>query len=67
MPEIDDEKLENLMSLVVKEHPDLDPYVVWVLCINQLLNEQGIYGDEKLAEQLRQERDKNSNFRVEII
>ena len=34
MPEIDDERLEYLMELVTKEHPDLDRYVVWVLCVN---------------------------------
>jgi hypothetical protein len=42
MAEIDGERLEYLMDLVSKEHPDLDKYVVWLLCINQLLNEQGI-------------------------
>jgi hypothetical protein len=67
MPEIDDERLEYLMELVTKEHPDLDQYVVWVLCINQLLNEQGIYGDENVAEEIRQKRNKESQFRVEII
>ena len=67
MPEIDDERLEYLMELVTKEHPDLDRYVVLVLCVNQLLNEQGIYGDENVAEEIRQKRNKESQFRVEII
>jgi hypothetical protein len=55
------------MELVTKEHPDLDRYIVWVLCVNQLLNEQGIYGDENVAEEIRQKRNKESQFRVEII
>ena len=67
MPEIDDERLEFLMELVTNEHPDLERYVVWVLCVNQLLNEQGIYGDENVAEEIRQKRNKESQFRVEVI
>jgi len=67
MVEIDEERLEYLMDLVSKEHPELDKYVVWVLCVNQLLNEQGIYGDEKAAEEIREKRNKESQFRVEII
>jgi hypothetical protein len=67
MADIDEERLEYLMELVTKEHPDLDRYVVWVLCVNQLLNEQGIYGDENVAEEMRQKRNKESQFRVEII
>ena len=67
MPEIDDERLEYLMELVTKEHPDLDLYVVWVLCVNHLLNEQGFYGDENVAEEIREKRNKESQFRVEII
>ena len=47
MVDIAEEKLQNLMELVIKEHPDLDPYVVWIISTNYLLNEQGIYGDEK--------------------
>ena len=52
MADIDEERLQMLMELVNKEHPDLDPYVIWVLCVNQLLNEQGLFGDEKVAELL---------------
>ncbi len=50
MVDIDEEKLQNLMQLIIKEHPDLDPYVVWIVSANYLLNEQGTHGDEKLAE-----------------
>ena len=66
MPEIDDERLEYLMELVTKEHPDLDRYVVWVLCVNQLLNEQGIYGDENAAKEIREKRHKEAQFKVMI-
>ena len=44
MADIDEERLQTLMELVNKEHSDLDPYVIWVICVNYLLNEQGIYG-----------------------
>ena len=30
MVDIDEEKLQNLMELVIKEHPDLDAYVLWI-------------------------------------
>ena len=67
MPEIDEERLEYLKDLVTKEHPDLDPYVIWVLCVNQILNEQGIYADEKLVEKIREERTKEAQFRIQVI
>ena len=35
MVDIDEEKLQNLMELVMKEHPDLDAYVVWIICAQQ--------------------------------
>ena len=67
MPEIDDERLECLIELVTKEHPDLYRYVVWVLCVNQLLNEQGIYGDENVAEEIRQKRHQEAQFKIQVI
>ena len=66
MVEINEERLEYLMDLVAKEHPDLDAYLIWVLCVNQLLNEQGIYGDENAAEEIRQKRHKEAQFKVMI-
>ncbi len=30
MVDIDLEKLQNLMELVIKAYPELDPYVVWI-------------------------------------
>jgi hypothetical protein len=65
MVDIDEEKLQNLMELVIKEHPDLDPYVV--ISANYLLNEQGIYGDEKLAEQIREQRNKESGYNIRVV
>ena len=67
MVDIDEEKLQNLMELVIKVHPDLDPYVVWIISANSLLNEQGIYGDEKLAEQIREQRNKESGYNIRVI
>ena len=67
MAEIDEEKLQNLMELVIKEHPDLDTYVVWIISANYLLNEQGIYGDEKIAEKIREERNKQSGYSIRVV
>ena len=67
MVDIDEEKLQNLTELVIKEHPDLDPYVVWIISANFLLNEQGVYGDEKLAEQLREQRNKESGYNIRVV
>jgi hypothetical protein len=55
------------MDLVIKEHPDLDAYVIWSLCVNQLWDEQGIYGDAKIVVEIREQRKKESNFKIEII
>ncbi len=67
MSDIDEERLQMLMELVNKEHPDLDPYVIWVLCVNQLLNEQGLFGDEKVAEQIREKRKQESGYSIRVI
>jgi hypothetical protein len=55
------------MELVNKEHPDLDPYVIWVVCVNYLLNEQGIYGDETQAQKLREERNHELKYNIRIV
>ena len=67
MVDIDEEKLQNLMELVIKEHPDLDPYVIWVVCVNYLLNEQGIYGDETQAQKLREERNHELKYNIRVV
>ena len=67
MAEIDEERLQTLMDLVLKENPEMDQYVVWVLCVNQLLNEQGIYGDEKIAEQIRQQRNQEAQYNIRVV
>jgi hypothetical protein len=67
MTEINEERLEYLRDLVTAEHPDLDPYVIWALCMNQLLNEQGIYADEKIIEEVRAERNKKAEYRIQVI
>ena len=56
MVEVDQEKLQILMDLVLKENPELDPYFIWVISTNYLLNEQGVYGDEEFAQKLREKR-----------
>jgi hypothetical protein len=67
MVEIDEERLQKLMELVYAENPEMDKYVIWVLCVNQLLNEQGIYGDEKIAEEIRQKRDQEAQYSIRVV
>ena len=67
MVEIDEERLQTLMELVLNENPEMDKYVIWVLCVNQLLNEQGIYGDEKIAEELREQRNKDAQYSIRVV
>ena len=67
MTEIDEERLQTLMELVLKENPEMDQYVVWVICVNQLLNEQGIYGDEKLAKEIREKRDQEAQYSIRVV
>ncbi len=67
MVDLYEEKLQNLMELVMKEHPDLDPYVVWIIGANYLLNEQGIYGDEELAGQMREQINTGSGYYIRVI
>jgi hypothetical protein len=67
MADIDEERLQKLMELVNKEHPDLDPYVIWVVCVNYLLNEQGIYGDEIQAQKLREERNHELKYNIRVV
>ena len=67
MIDIDEERLQTLMELVLKENPDMDKYVIWVLCVNQLLNEQGIYGDEKIAQEIRDKRNQGEQYCVRVV
>ena len=67
MADIDEERLQTLMEQVNKENPDLDPYVIWVICVNYLLNEQGIFGDETLAQKLRDERNHELKYSVKVV
>ena len=66
MTDIDEERLKTLMEAVNKEHPDLDPYVIWVICVN-LLNEQGLYGDETIAQQSRDQRNKETGYNIRVV
>ena len=43
MTKIDEERLQTLMDLACNEYPEIDKYAIWVVCVNQLLNEQGIW------------------------
>ncbi len=42
------ERFKMLMDACKQEYADIDPYVIWyIYSMDNLLNEQGIYGDEK--------------------
>ena len=66
MVEIDNERLTQLMELCKQEYPDIDPFIIWVYSMDYLLNEQGIYGDEKEAQKLYEQAREELKFNVRI-
>ncbi len=44
------------MELANQENQDLDRYVIWVICVNYLSNEQELYGDDNSANQQREKK-----------
>ncbi len=66
MADIDEERLQTLMERVNIEIPDLGPYVIWVICVYHLLNEQGIYGDEDVAKQQREQRNHELKYNIKL-
>ena len=52
MVEIDNDRLTQLIEVCKQSYPDIDPYIIWVYSVDYLLNEQGIYGDEKEGKRL---------------
>ena len=66
MVEVDQEKLQILMDLVLNENPELDPYFIWVISTNYLLNEQGVYGDEEFAQKLREKRNEELQYNIRV-
>ncbi len=63
---IDDEKINELIELSTKEYPDIDPYFIWVVSYNYLLNEQGVNPDEELVQKLRDERSKELKYDIRV-
>jgi len=66
MVEIDNERLTILMDACKQEYPDIDPYIIWVYSVDYLLNQQGIYGDEKEAQKLYEQARGELKFNVRI-
>ena len=66
MVEIDNERLTQLMELCKQEYPDIDPFIIWVYSMDYLLNEQGIYGDEKVAQKLYEQARGELKFNVRV-
>ncbi len=66
MVEVDNEHLTQLMQLCKQEYPDMDPFIMWVYGMDYLLNEQGIYGDEKEAQKLYEQARGELKFNVRL-
>ena len=66
MVEIDNERLTQLIEVCKHEYPDIDPYIIWVYSVDYLLNEQGIYADEKIAQQLYEQARSEVKFNVRV-
>jgi hypothetical protein len=66
MVEVDSEQLNILMEACKQEYPDIDPYIIWVYSVDYLLNQQGIYGDEKEAQKLYEQSRGELKFNVRI-
>ena len=66
MVEVDNERLTQLIELCKQEYPDIDPYIIWVYSMDYLLNEQGIYADEKIAQQLYEQARSELKFNVRV-
>ena len=66
MVEVDNERLTQLMELCKQEYPDIDPFIIWVYSMDYLLNGQGIYGDEKVAQKLYEQARGELKFNVRV-
>ena len=66
MIEIDNDRLTQLMEASKMSFPDIDPFIIWVYSMDYLLNEQGIYGDEKEAQKLYEQSRGELKFNVRI-
>ncbi len=66
MVEVDSEQSNILMEACKQEYPDIDPYIIWVYRVDYLLNQQGIYGDEKEAQKLYEQARGELKFNVRI-
>jgi hypothetical protein len=66
MVEIDNDRLTQLIEVCKQSYPDIDPYIIWVYSVDYLLNEQGIYGDEKEGKRLYDMAQGDLKFDVRI-
>ncbi len=66
MVEVDNERLTQSIEMCKQEYPDIDPFIIWVYSMDYLLNEQGIYGDEKEAQKLYEQSRGELKFSVRV-
>lgn len=64
--EIDEDRLQQLMEASKKEFPDYDDYVIWIVSMNYLLNEKGIFADEVETAKIRERRKEAIKYSVRI-
>jgi len=65
-PVINEDELKDLIRRSKKEFPDIDNYIIYTYCVDYLLNQKGIYGDEKLAEQLYEKAQQKPEYGIRI-
>lgn len=64
--EIDENKLKALIQASQLEFPEIDPYFIYTLAVDHLLQEQGIFPDKDIVDDMIEKR-KQNDFKVEIL
>ena len=63
---IDEGKLQQLIQAAQSEFPNIDPYFIYTLAVDHLLQEQGIMPDKDVVEEMI-EKSKTSECKIEIV
>ena len=63
---VDQDRLKELIQASRDEFPDIDPYFIYTLAVDHLLQEQGIFPDKDVVEEMI-EKSKQSEVKVEIL
>lgn len=63
---IDEDRLKELCAIAQNEFPDVDPYFIYIYATDFLLQEQGIFADKDLVEEMLL-NSKDNGYSVEVI